>query len=98
MDIKNFTQFVSLLINTQSIHANACFDRLVICKMSYESMCACGGTSNQDKSNKHNECNRIYRESLGFVDVLKARLFQGSSDNVIKFYVDDIHLVKTLVR
>jgi hypothetical protein len=98
MDIKNFTQMVNLLNVKQIIHAHPSFDRLVSCFMVYNSMCSCGGNTDQDKSNKKSECNRIYRESLGAIDSVKAHLFQGCQDNTINFYIDDIHHVKTMVR
>jgi hypothetical protein len=61
-------------------------------------MCSCGGNSDKQKSDKHSECNRIYREALGAVESIKAHLFQNCKDNTISFYVDDIHHLKTLVR
>lgn len=98
MDIKNFTQFADCLIKTQSVHLHSSFNSLVMCMMVYNSLCACGGKSNQDKSNKHSECNRIYRQSLGSVDSIKAYLFQITKDNIIRFYIDDTYLVKTIIR
>jgi len=98
MDIKNFTQFCNLLTTKQVVHAHGSFDRLVVCMMTYNGMCACGGQSNQDKSNKHNECNRIYRESIGSVDKIKAHLFNGCPDNTISFWIDDAFLIKTICR
>jgi hypothetical protein len=98
MNIKNFTQFVNLLSATQTIHCHPSFDKLVTCMNAYSGMCACGGTSDQEKSNKHGECNRIYRESIGAVDSIKAHLFLNSTENTISFYIDDIHHVKTLFR
>lgn len=98
MDIKNFTQFVNLLSQKMVIHTNPAFDRLATCMMVYNSMCACGGTSNQDKTNKHSECNRIYRESINGVDSIKSHLFSSTSDNHIRFFVDEIHHIKTICR
>ncbi len=98
MDVRNFTQFASLLSSTQTIQFNSAFDRLVTCMQVYNSMCQCGGNSNQDKTNKHNECNRIYRESINSTDSIKSHLFQGTTDNTISFYIDDSHHIKTLVR
>lgn len=98
MDIKNFTQFVNLLSSRKVIHLHPAFDRLTTCMMLYNTICACGGNSNQEKSNKHSECNRIYREAIGAINGIKAHLFQGCGDNTISFYVDDIHLIKTIGR
>lgn len=98
MDVKNFTQFVGLLTSTQTINKHPSFDKLMMCMMLYNSICACGGKSNKDKSNKYSECNRIYREAIGAVGNIKAHLFQQTNDNTISFYVDGIHLIKTLVR
>lgn len=96
MDVRNFTQMVSLLSLKQVIHAHPSFDRLMTCFMTYNSMCACGG--NRDKSNKRSECNRIYRESIGAVDSVKAHLFQGCQDSTISFYIDDVNHIKTIFR
>jgi hypothetical protein len=98
MDIRNFTQFAHLLNSKQATNLHPSFNKLVMCMMLYNSMCACGGNSNADKSNKHSECNRIYRESLGTVNEIKAHLFKGCNDNTISFYIDDNHHVKTLNR
>lgn len=98
MDIRNFTQFHALLSAKQLLHANPAFDRLGTCVMVYNGMCACGGNTNQEKQNKGLECNRIYRESLGYLDSFKAHLFQGCTNNTISFFIDDIHQVKTIVR
>jgi hypothetical protein len=98
MEIKNFTQFANLLGTKQVVHMNPAFDKLFMCMMSYGSMCSCGGNSNQDKSNKHAECNRIYREALGSIDSIKPYLFNGCQDNTISFYVDDVYLIKTIGR
>lgn len=98
MDVRNFTQMVNLLNMKQIIHAHPSFDRLVSCFMVYNSMCACGGNTDRDKSNKKSECNRIYRESLGAIDSVKANLFQSCQDTTISFYIDDVHHVKTIFR
>lgn len=98
MDIRNFTQFVSILATTNTIKNHPSFDRLLMCMMVYNNLCACGGKSNADKANKHSECNRIYRECLGAVDGVKAHLFQTTGDNSINFYIDDVHHVKTMFR
>jgi hypothetical protein len=98
MNVKNFTEFVSLLSSKQILHMHPSFDRLAVCFMVYNSMCVCGGNTDRDKSNKQHECNRIYREALGAVDSIKAYLFQGCQDNTISFYIDNIHLVKTIHR
>jgi hypothetical protein len=98
MDIRNFTQFVGLLTSTGTIQSNAAFNKLATCMMVYNSLCACGGDSDQVKKNKHSECNRIYREALGAVDSIRANLFQGSSDNTLSFYMDNAFLIKTIHR
>lgn len=98
MDIKNFTQFVNLLSQKQIIHMNESFDKLATCVMLYNGMCACGGNTDRDKSNKHAECNRIYREALGGTDNIKSYLFNGCQDNTISFYIDEIHHIKTICR
>lgn len=98
MDVRNFTQMVNLLNMKQIIHAHPAFDRLASCFMVYNSMCACGGNTDREKSNKAAECNRIYRESLGSIDSVKAHLFQGCQDNTISFYIDNVHHIKTIGR
>jgi len=98
MDVRNFTQFATLVSSKQIIHMNVAFDRLVLCMMLYNGMCACGGNTDRDKANKHGECNRIYREALGAVDGVKAYLFQGCQDNTISFYIDEVHHIKTICR
>lgn len=98
MNIKNFTQFANLLSVKQVIHLHPAFDRLVMCVMTYNSMCACGGNSNKDKANKHTECNRIYREALGCVESVKPYFFNGCTDNTISFYIDESFSIKTIGR
>ena len=98
MDIRNFTQFANLLTVTQTIHTNPCFGQLVTCMQVYNSMCNCGGNSNQEKSNKQAECNRIYRSALSAIDSIKANLFQKCADNHINFYINDLDLIKSLCR
>jgi hypothetical protein len=98
MDVRNFTQFSNLLASTQTIHMHPAFDRLFTCMTAYNGLCACGGSSNQEKSNKHGECNRIYREAIGALDSIKAHLFLNSADNTISFYIDDSHHIRTLFR
>ena len=98
MDVKNFTQMAHLLSSKQVIQAHPAFDRLVLCVMLYNGMCQCGGNTDRDKSNKGAECNRIYREAIGAVDSIKAHLFMGCSENTISFYVDNVHLIKTIHR
>lgn len=98
MDIRNFTQFVAHLVTSQSVHKHPSFDKLMMCMMVYNSICICGGQGNSEKTSKHSECNRIYRECLGSIDGIKAYLFQQTSDNSINFYIDEVHLVKTIFR
>lgn len=89
---------VNLLSIKQVIHAHPSFDRLATCFSVYNSLCACGGSTNKEKSDKHSECNRIYRECLGAIDSVKAHLFQGCQDNTISFYIDNAHHIKTIGR
>jgi hypothetical protein len=98
MTIKNFTQFVNLLSANKMIHLHPSFDRLVTCMMVYNGMCSCGGNSNREKVNKHGECNRIYKESVMSSEPFKPYFFQNCTDNSISFYLDEIHLIKTLIR
>lgn len=98
MDIKNFTQFVNLLVLKHIVHVHPAFDKLATCLMVYNGMCACGGNTNKNKSDKSAECNRIYRESLSVVDSMKSHLFVGCADNTISFYIDNVHHVKTISR
>lgn len=99
MEVKNFTQFVNLLTSTQSVKDHPAFDRLMICMMTYNSLCNnCGSINNQDKTSKYAECNRIYREAIGSVDLVKAKFFQTTNDSTISFYIDDAHLIKTIGR
>jgi len=98
MEIKNFTQFAGILSSNRMIHLHPSFDRLYTCMMLYNSMCNCGGNSNTEKTNKHNECNRIYKEAIGTTDSFKAYFFLNCSENTITFYVDDAHRIKTLCR
>lgn len=98
MDVRNFTQFVNLLAASNTIKANPAFDRLMLCVMAYNSICICGGKGTAEKTSKYSECNRIYREAIGLVGSVKAHLFLQTTDNTISFYIDDIHLIKTLGR
>lgn len=98
MEIKNFTQMAHLLSAKQIVHIHPAFDKLVSCMMVYNGMCSCGGNSDREKSNKGAECNRIYRESLSIVNSVKAHFFLGCSDSTISFYIDNIHLIKTIGR
>ncbi len=98
MEIRNFTQFVNLLASTNTIKTNPAFDKLMTCVMSYNGICVCGGKGSQEKTNKHSECNRIYREALGYVETIKANLFLQTKDNTISFYIDNSHLIKTIGR
>lgn len=98
MDIRNFTQFANLLSSKQISGSHPAFNKLIVCMMLYNSICACGGNSNADKTNKHSECNRIYRESLGAIDGIKSHLFNGCNDNTISFYINDTIHLKTLSR
>jgi hypothetical protein len=98
MNIHNFTEMVNLLNAKQLTSSHPAFDKLMNCFMVYNSMCACGGNSDKDKSNKQSECNRIYRECLGSIESFKAHLFQGSNDNTISFFIDNVHHIKTICR
>lgn len=98
MEIRNFTQFINLLNVTGAINSHPAFLNLSTCLSVYNSMCSCGGDSSVDKTNKHGDCNRIYRESMGAVDSIKANLFQRCNDNTISFYIDDLYHLKTISR
>lgn len=97
MTINNFTQFSDLLSRTQLVHQHPAFGRLVVCMMTYNSICNCGGTGTKQKQDKHGECNRIYRECIGLIEQYKAHLFQGCSDNTITFCIDG-NQAKTIGR
>jgi len=98
MDIKNFTQFANLLTTKHILNLHPAFNKLITCISVYNSMCSCGGNSNVEKTNKHSECNRIYRESLGTIESYKPHLFNECNDNMILFWIDDTYLIKTLHR
>lgn len=98
MDIRNFTQFVNILVSTQTVHMHPAFDKLMVCVMTYNSICVCGGKGAADRNNKAAECNRIYRDAIMASDKIKAHLFQQTTDNTITFYINDAHQIKTLVR
>ena len=98
MDIRNFTQFINLLILKNVVNTNPAFIRLATCVNVYNSICECGGNSSKQKSDKACECNRIYRESIGAVDSIKPHLFNGCKDTSISFYMDNKSHLKTISR
>ncbi len=97
MDIRNFTQFINLLNSKNAVNLHPSFQKLSNCVSNYNSICSCG-SSNKEKQNKYNECNRIYREATIVANSIKPYLFLGCSDNTISFYMDNTYLVRTISR